>query len=320
MNEEDAKKLCEVTKEGSRWEQYIFVDDDSGDQINISSAVHGGKNVAKTPDGATKQPTFYPRNCAYRFPTRFKGIESWSSLKDLLLDKETCPGANMVSHRSDLHCTDSAATIARFTLCCHKHKVQTKMDEDKLFEPGKMARNGIKAESILTTKTKGSKTPGVLAMYSKTIKDSLPAREQAALINKTAKVPRMLSKRAPSNHTKCDMKLIIILNANDQYFYLTTKSVVYHNNHTFVSPSATARTAKEFNQNEMSFLDLMYEERVNTTQMARIMTSLKGKENGVFLPSTIYDMNKKSKQMLQVAHGISPNMSDAEVTLKQLVV
>ena len=33
MNEEDAKKLCEVTKEGSRWKQYIFVDDDSGDQI-----------------------------------------------------------------------------------------------------------------------------------------------------------------------------------------------------------------------------------------------------------------------------------------------
>jgi hypothetical protein len=74
----------------------------------------------------------------------------------------------------------------------------------------------------LPTKTKGSKTPGVLAMYSKTIKDSLPAREQAALINKTAKVPRMLSKRAPSNHTKCDMKLIMITEEGVQYRCIET--------------------------------------------------------------------------------------------------
>ena len=48
------------------------------------------------------------------------------------------------------------------------------------------------------------------------------------------------------------------------------------------------------------------------------MTSLKGKENDQFLPKTIYNMNKKSEKMLDLAMGITSNISDAERTLLKL--
>ena len=315
MDEKDINLLRHLVDEGKDWKQDIFIRDDSGKQLNIGCAIDS--NVpAKTPPDATNQPLHYPRGSVYRFPTSFKGRESFSSLLSTLQMPTTCPGAKMLVQRSDNKCTDASNTLGRWTVGCNKWRSQAETT-DSGFDPGKMALSGIKEETVLTQKTKFIKAPGVKAMYSKSIKKNLPPAKKPKSFDNKLSITRKLSSRAESKKTRCRMSITIRL-GQDCYFYLSKCGNICHNDHLFQAVSASSRSSKEFNDEDRNLLEIMYDNRVKPAQMARIMTDMKGKNSGVFLPKTIYDMNAKTKKMLNLAKGIEPKMSDAEKTLKKL--
>ena len=316
MNEQDTESLCKLLSDGTNWDQDIFIREDNGILINISCAINSKSCSAKTPPGATNQPDIYPRGTKYRFPSRFRGMDGFDGLLETLKSSHTCPGAKMVVQRRDIKCNDAPGTLGRWTVGCNKWLHQTAVD-DSQFDQGKMARRGIKEETVLTKKPKGTKTPGIQAMYSKSQKKLLKHKEHPKKMDSKPSVPRKLGSRAESYETRCNQKFNIRLD-QDTFFYLSTTGEISHNNHSFENPFTKSRSTKELDDRDRNLLEIMFDHNVNTTQMARVMTDLKGKGNGVFLPSTIYDMNAKTKRMLDLAKGIKPKMSDAEKILKKL--
>ena len=56
----------------------------------------------------------------------------------------------------------------------------------------------------------------------------------------------------------------------------------------------------------------------NNAMIGKIMQSTKGKKFGNFIPKSIYRANVKTENMLNLAQGITADMSDAQKTLKRL--
>ena len=222
----------------------------------------------------------------------------------------------MVVQRRDDKCSRATGTLGRWTIGCNKWRPQTAVDDSE-FDDGNMARRGIKKETVLNQKSKGTKTPGIQAMYNKSQKKLLKPREIPKTIDPKPRVPRNLGSRAENEDSVCKMKINIRLD-QDGFFYLSKTGELGHSYHSFENPMSKSRSSKELEDVDRNLLEIMYDHNVNTTQMARVMTDLKGRKNGVFLPSTIYDMNAKTKKMLDIAKGIKPKMSDAEKTLKKL--
>ena len=54
--------------------------------------------------------------------------------------------------------------------------------------------------------------------------------------------------------------------------------------------------------------------------LSRVFEQLKGKNIGEFTPTTIYSVHVKTQKTLDLAQGITSDMSDIEVTLKKLEI
>ena len=54
--------------------------------------------------------------------------------------------------------------------------------------------------------------------------------------------------------------------------------------------------------------------------LSRVFEQLKGKNIGEFTPTTIYSVHVKTKKMLDLAQGVTLDMSDIKVTLKKLEI
>ena len=54
--------------------------------------------------------------------------------------------------------------------------------------------------------------------------------------------------------------------------------------------------------------------------LSRVFEQLKGKNVGEFTPTTIYSVHVKTQKTLDLAQGITSDMSDIEVTLKKLEI
>ena len=108
------------------------------------------------------------------------------------------------------------------------------------------------------------------------------------------------------------------MSQHDGYWYFGVNSKLQHVGHRFEEPQVSLKSEKDLSEDDLSLLDILYQERVNTGQIARIMSKRNGEDFGTLLPSTIYSITAKSKKMANLAKGITPKMSDAEKTLAQL--
>jgi hypothetical protein len=65
---------------------------------------------------------------------------------------------------------------------------------------------------------------------------------------------------------------------------------------------------------DIDILTLLFSVNVTPTQISQIMEQLKGPEAGTLLPKRVYDMNKKTEELHDFAHGLLPDSNDAEKT------
>ena len=73
-----------------------------------------------------------------------------------------------------------------------------------------------------------------------------------------------------------------------------------HNDYPYMAPKEVVQHENSHSEEESKFVDLMYLEGVDQSQMVRIISAMKGHDVGTFLPKTMYNMNKKSQEMLQL--------------------
>ncbi len=122
---------------------------------------------------------------------------------------------------------------------------------------------------------------------------------------------------ALSNDTKCPMQIIIFL-GQDHNFYLSTRSVLQHRHHPPITSQAILCNDKDLNTRELDLLNLLYKANVSPKQQSQIFEELKAPEFGTFLPRTLFNMNKKTEALRDLALGLIPGCSDAEKTIAKL--
>ena len=96
---ESVDNILSLTLAQNNWTQEICLLEDTASQIKVDLSPAIMKEPSPhTPKTASNQPSQYPRYCHYRFPTRFRGHDSWPDLMELLVSQSTCPGCSLVSN------------------------------------------------------------------------------------------------------------------------------------------------------------------------------------------------------------------------------
>jgi hypothetical protein len=62
----------------------------------------------------------------------------------------------------------------------------------------------------------------------------------------------------------------------------------------------------------------LYNHNVPPSTISRIMGKHHGEENETFLPKTIFNVNEKCGNLINIADGILPTCTEAEKTIKVL--
>ena len=311
------QEILSCVDEDRHWTSVLMVVQSNGERLDVSSAARGRNSTY--PAGATDQPEKgWPRTSCYRFPIKFHGIGMWGNLKEMLTFWNVFPGCKLYESQSCHTSRTSALQLGSWTLECTKHRVQAPMKVGT-FVPDKMAQQGIAEQTLKRKKPKGTKAPGILSMHNKSVKKTLIAPEVNEAAAERVKNSRVGSSRSESNETKCKMRLNIFLSF-DNYFYLSKTSSLKHNDHPYIPPEAISRGEKDLDMPEKDFMNILYEHRVSNNAIGKIMQTIKGKSFGNFIPKSIYRMNQKTENMLNLAEGITADMSDAQKTLKKLEV
>lgn len=229
----------------------------------------------------------------------------------MLMEWNVCPGCRLIVGQTPHKSRQSAVRRPNWSIQCQKFRIQEPSKPDA-FVDGKMAQQNIVVQTLKYKKSKGSKVPGILSMHTKSAKKELQSNDEKF----RPKSNRVGSKRAESYDDQCLMRINIFL-APDDFYYLSTSSVLQHIRHSCLPPDAIIRSGRDLDEDEHAFIGSLCEHRVRNSTITKILQTMKGKDGGHLFPcqSTVCTKNEK---MINIAKGITANMSDAQKTLKQL--
>ena len=275
-----AAKLLAFTRDTESWESKLVVPHNN-ESLDISSAAKGSHS--KTPVGAPNQPKRHPLGSVYRFDIKFKGLESWPFLKDMLSGFQRCPGCKLSTTQSKGK--RSLLRGGSWSVTCTKTRPQTK-SKDGAFLDGQHAMSNIPVQHIKKVKSKGSTYKGVEGMYSKTVRaelrqdkkrkasaeDSSTKKRKSDALEKTNK--RMMASRALDSNSTCPMGLNVFHDLHDNYFYLSTSSNLQHKYHDYIPPAAIPRNEHDLNENDLSLINILYNLRASNTMISQIFVNV----------------------------------------------
>ncbi len=144
---------------------------------------------------------------------------------------------------------------------------------------------------------------------------SAPTKSSKAL---RVEINRVGSVRAGCDIDSCPMRLTIFLARRDNFFYLANSSSCEHIGHTELPPDAIPLHVKDFDDQQGTFMNLMYENRVDNSTIRKIMKATNGSKKCHFLPKSIYNNAKKFEDVISLMKWTTSDMSDATKTLKKL--
>ena len=224
----------------NNWYQDVVILQDDGTYCNIKSACLGKKST--TPHEATDQPSNYPPLTVYQLPKSLKGEGAFPKVKELL--EGGGPKLRVIAKKAQR----SATRKAEWCLVCPGHlKAPLKRNED--FNEGCTGKKGVKQETKVRTKTKGSKVPGILSMHSKSVRKSID----------TSKKGKKWSKRK-TTATGCGCPNVFnIFVAGDDYWYIGRSTNLRHTGHPSIPQSAKLLGMDDISENDSAFIAICNE-------------------------------------------------------------
>jgi hypothetical protein len=69
---------------------------------------------------------------------------------------------------------------------------------------------------------------------------------------------------------------------------------------------------------ELRLMNVLYDVNVPPSKISTILDTVRDDNRGTILPKTLFNINEKCRNLIEVANGILPTCSDAEKTLKYL--
>ncbi len=135
---------------------------------------------------------------------------------------------------------------------------------------------------------------------------------------KVSNARRTVTNRAITSDEECPMKFQLYLNASNNWFLQSLGSCLDHKYHPKLDVSAFALSEKDMTNVEQRLTALLYDVNVPPLTISKVLASIRNDDLGTFLPKTVFNINEKSRSLIDVANGILPTCSDAEKTLLSL--
>ncbi len=99
------------------------------------------------------------------------------------------------------------------------------------------------------------------------------------------------------------------------HWWLMSDSHIEHSHHPPVRKEAQKGFSSDITPEQLQFFIQMYQNSIPPSTMSHIMSNLVGKE---FSADTMSNLTKKCQEAMDLANGISPNLSSAQKTLQRL--
>jgi hypothetical protein len=133
-----------------------------------------------------------------------------------------------------------------------------------------------------------------------------------------ANARQCVGKHAQSAEQQCPMRLCVFLSSTN-HWYLQTNSCLDHKYHPKLDEDAMTLLQKDLSHQQQRLLNVLCDHKIPPTTISHVMRTLSKDDEGTYLPKTLFTINEKCCNLIDVANGILPHCSDAEKTLKLLL-
>ncbi len=118
-----------------------------------------------------------------------------------------------------------------------------------------------------------------------------------------------VSKRALSYNEQCPMRIRIYLN-NNNHWYISSNSCLDHKHHPKLDNQAISLSQSDISKQELRLLNVLYDMNVPPSKISTILDTVRDDNRGTFLQKTLFNLNEKCRNLIDVANGILPTCSD----------
>jgi hypothetical protein len=101
------------------------------------------------------------------------------------------------------------------------------------------------------------------------------------------------------------------LNSNNRW-YLSTNTCLDHKHHPKLNDQAITLSQKDMPKQEIKLLNVLHDINVPPSKISTILDMVRDDDNGTFLSKTLFNINERSRNLIDLANGILPTCSDAE--------
>jgi len=168
-------------------------------------------------------------------------------------------------------------------------------------------------------KTKGTTNRGIVQMAPKNKRKQISELDGTEDIHSSFN--KKVGRRTSSNKTAlpCSMQVIIYLSAVDNFYYLSTNSVLNHSNHFEMPPDCIPQNETNLQSNEIELMSTMFNQNISRTTIARVLCNLKGKHITHINPKTLANIQNKAQNIIdsKLLSDIGC-MNEADKTLAKL--
>ena len=276
-----------------------------------------------TPLGATDQPTMYPHGSVYMFDKKFKGLDKSEELIRMLRLLDVHPGCAVTIRDSKTH--HSSTRLAQWRVQCSQYRTpppsDLNSDDEEEIGDNNISKRNTKKPSNKHVKTRGTKKKGVVPMFNKTKQDHVASLETtSAKFNdhNQEKKPNQRRTHSKFGHGSCKMTLIIFCNQRDQHYYLSTASTLQHTHHAKLPLKAIPQNGATLTDEEHELLNCLFDCRLKRSEVAKVIETVKGKESTSIDQMTVYNLRKKSLNLINKKSGYSGDLTDPSKTMKKL--
>ncbi len=115
----------------------------------------------------------------------------------------------------------------------------------------------------------------------------------------------------------CKFQLKVAMDTVTNHWWLMSYSNIEHSHYPPVKKEAQKGSNSDIAPEQLQFVIQMYRSSIPPSTMSHIMSNVVGKE---FSADTLSNLIKKCQEAMDLANGISPNLSSAQKTLERLRV
>ncbi len=128
-----------------------------------------------------------------------------------------------------------------------------------------------------------------------------------------------VSKRAQSAEQQCPMRLGVFLSST-YHWYLQTNSCLDHKYHPKLDEDTMTLLQKDLSQQQQRLLNALCDHKIPPTTIFHVMRTLSEDDKGTYLPKTLFNINEKCRNLIDVGMALQVVYASSLCIWKQRTV